>query len=83
MARHKVPTPGQAILDAIVWLKMDQAEFARRLGIGMDVLEALISGMQPITQTLANSLEALTGSPAAYWKMLERKSNPNNNPELV
>ena len=28
MARHGTPTPGQAILEGIEWLKMDKAEFA-------------------------------------------------------
>mgnify|MGYP006896616984 CR=1 FL=1 len=27
----------------------------------------------PLTEELAASLEALTGSPANFWKMLERK----------
>ena len=31
MARHGTPTPGQAILEGIEWLKMDKAEFARRI----------------------------------------------------
>lgn len=74
MARHGTPTPGQAILEGIEWLKMDKAEFARRLGISEDLLEKLIAGEAPITAELASSLESVTGSPAAYWKMLERKS---------
>ena len=56
---------------------MDKAEFARRLGISEDLLEKLIAGEAPITAELASSLESVTGSPAAYWKMLARKaSNP-------
>lgn len=74
MARHGVPTPGQAILEGIEWLKMDKVEFARRLGVSEEVLEGLIAGTQPITKELAASLESVTGSPAAYWKMLESKS---------
>ena len=74
MARHGTPTPGQAILEGIEWLKMDKAEFARRLGISEDLLEKLIAGEAGITTELAASLESVTGSPAAYWKMLERKS---------
>ena len=73
-SRHGVPTPGQAILEGMEWLKMDKAEFARRLGISEDLLEKLISGETGITTDLAASLESVTGSPAAYWKMLERKS---------
>lgn len=73
MARHGTPTPGQAILEGIEWLKMDKAEFARRLGVSMKMLEALIAGTQPITRELAESLESVTGSPAAYWRMLARK----------
>ena len=41
MARHGVPTPGQAIIEGMEWLKMDKAEFARRLGISEDLLEKL------------------------------------------
>lgn len=74
MARHGTPTPGQAILEGIEWLKMAKAEFGRRLGVSPEVLEALIAGTQPITTELATALESVTGSPAAYWKMLERKS---------
>ncbi|MCQ2104531.1 MAG: XRE family transcriptional regulator [Fibrobacter sp.] len=74
MARHGTPTPGQAILEGIEWLKMDKAEFARRIGVSMEMLESLIAGAQPITTELATALESVTGSPAAYWKMLERKS---------
>ena len=77
MARHGVPTPGQAIIEGMEWLKMDKAEFARRLGVSEDLLEKLIAGETPITAELASSLESVTGSPAAYWKMLARKaSNP-------
>lgn len=74
MARHGVPTPGQAIIEGMEWLKMDKVEFARRLGISEDLLEKLIVGETGITTDLAASLESVTGSPAAYWKMLERKS---------
>ncbi len=77
MARHGVPTPGQAILEGIEWLKMDKVEFARRLGVSEEVLEGLIAGTLPITKELAASLESVTGSPAAYWKMLESKSKGN------
>lgn len=73
-SRHGVPTPGQAILEGMEWLKMDKVEFARRLGISEDLLEKLIAGETGITTELAASLESVTGSPAAYWKMLERKS---------
>ena len=73
-SRHGVPTPGQAIVEGMEWLKMDKAEFARRLGISEDLLEKLIAGETGITAELAASLESVTGSPAAYWKMLERKS---------
>ena len=44
MARHGVPTPGQAIIEGMEWLKMDKAEFARRLGVSEDLLEKLIAG---------------------------------------
>ena len=53
---------------------MDKAEFDRPLGISEELLEKLIAGEAPITAELASSLESVTGSPAAYWKMLERKS---------
>ena len=77
MARHGVPTPGQAIIEGMEWLKMAKVEFARRLGISEELLEKLIAGEAPITAELASSLESVTGSPAAYWKMLARKaSNP-------
>lgn len=75
MARHGTPTPGQAILEGLEWLKMDKVEFARRLGVSAEVLENLIAGTQPVTKELAEALESVTGSPAAYWRMLESKSH--------
>ena len=74
MARHGTPTPGQAILEGIEWLKMDKAEFARRIGVPMDTLEGLIAGTVEITRELAEALESVTGSPAAYWRMLASKA---------
>ena len=74
MARHGTPTPGQAILEGIEWLKMDKAEFARRLGVTMDVLEGLIAGTVEMTREHAEALESVTGSPAAYWRMLASKA---------
>ena len=74
MPRHGTPTPGQAILEGIEWLKMDKAEFARRLGITMDSLEGLIAGTVEMTRELAEALESVTGSPAAYWRMLASKA---------
>ena len=77
MARHGTPTPGQAILEGIEWLKMDKAEFARRIGVPMETLEGLIAGTVEITRELAESLESVTGSPAAYWRMLSSKAKRN------
>ena len=78
MARHGTPTPGQAILEGIEWLKMDKAEFARRLGVSMETLECLIAGTVEITLELASALESVTGSPAAYWRMLASKAKRTN-----
>jgi len=77
MARHGTPTPGQAILEGIEWLKMDKAEFARRLGVSMETLEGLIAGSVEITLELASALESVTGSPVAYWRMLASKAKRN------
>jgi plasmid maintenance system antidote protein VapI len=74
MARHGTPTPGQAILEGIEWLKMDKAEFARRLGVTMETLEGLIAGTVEMTREHAEALESVTGSPAAYWRMLASKA---------
>ena len=78
MARHGTPTPGQAILEGIEWLKMDKAEFARRLGVSIETLEGLIAGTVEITLELASALESVTGSPAAYWRMLASKAKRTN-----
>ncbi|MBR3071094.1 XRE family transcriptional regulator [Fibrobacter sp.] len=74
MPRHGTPTPGQAILEGIEWLKIDKPEFARRVGLSIEMLDQLIAGEISISTEIANALESVTGSPAAYWKMLERKS---------
>lgn len=74
MARRGTPTPGQAILEGIEWLKMDKNEFARRIGVSMEMLDSLIEGTTPISRELAEALESVTGSPAAYWRMLDSKA---------
>ena len=74
MARHGTPTPGQAILEGLEWLKMDKAEFARRLGVTMETLDGLIAGTEEMTREHAEALESVTGSPAAYWRMLASKA---------
>ncbi|MBR5411948.1 MAG: XRE family transcriptional regulator [Fibrobacter sp.] len=74
MARHGTPTPGQAILEGIEWLKMDKAEFARRLGVTKETLDGLIAGTEEMTREHAEALESVTGSPAAYWRMLASKA---------
>lgn len=74
MARRGTPTPGQAILEGIEWLKMNKTEFARRIGVSIEMLESLIAGTTPISKELAESLESVTGSPAAYWRMLDSKA---------
>lgn len=78
MSRHKIPTPGDAILESLEWLKMEKSEYAQRLGIGIDYLEKLILGEELISNEIASSLESVTGSPAAYWKMLSRKNLKSN-----
>lgn len=72
-SNKKVYPPGATVSDSILFLKMDRSEFARRLGVDNFFLERLITGDEPITNTLAESLEAVTGSPANFWKMLESK----------
>ena len=74
MAKHGTPTPGQAILEGLEWLKMDKAEFARRIGVSMETLKGLIDGSVEITRELAESLDSVPGSPAAYWRMLASKA---------
>lgn len=73
MASRKPNPPGVTVEESIRFLKMDKAEFSRRLGKSEEFLERFIKGEEPLTEELANSLEALTGSPANFWKMLERK----------
>lgn len=72
--KHEIPTPGIAIQESMSWLKMDNIQFARRLGISEDILAGLIKGTITISNEYANALESVTGSPAAYWKMLARKA---------
>ena len=73
MARHGTPSPGDAIIESMEWLKMDKTEFSRRISVSEDFLEKMIDGSQCITKELAESLESVTGSPSAYWRMLDSK----------
>lgn len=72
MAR-KVSPPGATVEESIKFLKMSKEEFAHRLDVSLEFLDRLIAGEEPMTSSLASSLEAVTGSPAAFWKMLESK----------
>ncbi len=73
MSLRKIEPPGKTVQESIRFLKMSPEEFARRLGVSLEFLERLIAGEEPIHSELAQSLEALTGSPANFWKMLESK----------
>ena len=41
---------------------------------GQAILEGLIAGTVEITREYAEALESVTGSPAAYWRMLASKA---------
>ncbi|HHX14684.1 MAG TPA: XRE family transcriptional regulator [Fibrobacter sp.] len=72
-SNKKTYPPGATVAESILFLKMDRHEFARRLGVDDAFLVRLIVGEEPITTALAESLEAVTGSPTNFWKMLESK----------
>jgi len=65
--------PGTTIAESIHFLNMPQADFARRIEVSLDFLARLIAGVEPITPDLAERLESVTGSPKAFWLMLESK----------
>ncbi len=71
--RRKIEPPGVTIQESIHFLKMTPTEFARRLDVNESFLNRLIAGEEPITSSLSERLEALTGSPSNFWKMLESK----------
>lgn len=71
--RRKIEPPGVTIQESIHFLKMAPTEFARRLDVNESFLNRLIAGEEPITSSLSERLEALTGSPSNFWKMLESK----------
>ena len=71
--RRKIEPPGVTIQKSIHFLKMTPTEFARRLDVNESFLNRLIAGEEPITSSLSERLEALTGSPSNFWKMLESK----------
>lgn len=73
MASKNVSPPGVTVEESMRFLKMDSAEFARRLGTSPEFLSRFILGQEVLTEELAKSLESITGSPANFWKMLERK----------
>jgi plasmid maintenance system antidote protein VapI len=52
---------------------MAPSEFARRVDVSLEFLEALIAGTEKISPDLAERLESVTGSPKAFWMMLESK----------
>jgi hypothetical protein len=43
----------------------------------METLEGLIAGTVEMTREHAEALESVTGSPAAYWRMLASKAKRN------
>ena len=71
--RRKIEPPGVTIQESIHFLKMSPTEFARHLDVDESFLNRLIAGEEPITSSLSERLEALTGSPSNFWKMLESK----------
>jgi addiction module HigA family antidote len=65
--------PGKTIAESIHFLNMAPSEFARRVDVSLEFLEALIAGTEKISPDLAERLESVTGSPKAFWMMLESK----------
>lgn len=65
--------PGTTIAESIHFLNMPSADFARRIEVSEDFLERLIAGRELMTPDLAERLESVTGSPKAFWTMLESK----------
>jgi len=71
--RRKIQPPGVTIEESIHFLKMSRSDFARCLEVDESFLNRLIAGEEQITPSLSERLEALTGSPSNFWKMLESK----------
>lgn len=71
--RELLSKPGDDILETIKFLKMSQAELAKRLGKTPSKVHDIITGKEPITVNTALKLEKVLGISAQFW--LNREAN--------
>ncbi len=63
--------PGEFIRETIKSIPMTQKEFALRMGISQKHLIEILKGKTRISETIAQNLERVTGTPAHIWMGLE------------
>ncbi len=71
MPDYAVP-PGSTLSEELDTRQIRRADFARRLGTSTRRLEAVIFGVEPITDDLADDLERELGISVEFWRNLER-----------
>jgi len=65
--RELLSKPGDTILETLEYMKMNQVEFAKRIGKTPSKVNDLISGKEPITVATALQLENVLGIDAKFW----------------
>ena len=63
--------PGVTIEEQLADRKMNQKEFAQRMGVSEEYIGRLINGEVKLTPEIAVRLEMVLGVPAQFWNNLE------------
>lgn len=71
MPDYAVP-PGATLSEELDTRQIRRADFARRLGTSTRRLEAVIFGIEPITDEMADDLECQLDITAEFWRTRER-----------
>jgi addiction module HigA family antidote len=64
--------PGYYVDELIEESGLSREEFARRIGVKADALDALVRGERPLTTDVASGLASAFGTSVTYWLNLQR-----------
>ena len=64
--------PGEILEEKLGEMGMSKEEFAQKSGLPIEAVELIFTGRLPITESLAETLEAITQIPVDNWNRYEK-----------
>ena len=65
--------PGEVIVDLLEDLEMTAIDFAKKLGVSPDTVDAILQGRLPVTVDMAVRLGTVLGNGPQLWLNLQQK----------